>query len=208
MKLNLICKYRNASEKADKLYRKDIYVCGKDDIQANRKWTKLQGNKKTVLINILDFELFDTQEYISNTINVLENHREYEVMQNPKWYFVELPKFRRTKPDINDTLTQWLLFIDDHDRGMIEMAENKNKTLKEARVVMNYLTGDEEIKRLAEIRENWQIDRNFDMKHAKEEGEKRAKREMIKKMLKNGVDINVIAKCTDMTKEEIEKLKK
>jgi len=32
---------------------------------------------------------------------------------------------------------------------------------------MNYLTGDEEIRRLAELREKWAIDRYFDIKMQK-----------------------------------------
>jgi len=36
------------------------------------------------------------------------------------------------------------------------MAEEKNKTLEKARIEMNYLTGDEEVKRLAELREKWE----------------------------------------------------
>ena len=103
---------------------------------------------------------------------------------------------------INNPLHQWLLFIDDYDKGGIEMAEKKNKTLKEARTVMNYLTGDEEIKRLAELREKWAIERYFDRKSAKEEG----KKEIAKEMLKNGVSIEIIMKCTKLTKEEIEKI--
>jgi len=31
---------------------------------------------------------------------------------------------------MNAPLNQWLLFIDDYDRGKIKMAETKNKTLK------------------------------------------------------------------------------
>lgn len=154
---------------------------------------------QTILINILNFELFNTEEYISETVTVLDKHREYEVIKNPKWYFIELPKFRRIKPDINDTLNQWLLFIDDYDRGLIKMAEDKNETLKEARSVMTYLTGDEEVKRLAELREIWAIDRAFDRKEAK--------REVAEEMLKNNISIEIIANCTGLTKEEIEKLK-
>lgn len=155
--------------------------------------------KQTILINILDFEIFPTNEYISRTVNVLENCRNYEVIKNPQWYFIELSKFRKINPDMNDPLNQWLLFIDDYDRGKIKMAETKNKTLKQARETMNYLTGDEEIRRLAELREKWAMDRYFDIKNAKEEGRK----EIIKEMLKNGINIKTIAKCTDLTEEEI-----
>lgn len=158
--------------------------------------------KKTILINILDFELFPTEEYLSETTIVLNKHRDYEVIKNPKWYFIELPKFRKMEPDMNDKLIQWLLFIDDYDRRLIKMAENKNKTLKEARTVMNYLTGDEEIKRLTELREKWAMDRTLDIKSA----EKETSLKIATEMLKNGESVDKIMKYTKLTKEEIENL--
>lgn len=105
-----------------------------------------------------------------------------------------------------EKLLQWLAFIDDYDRGKIEMAENKNKTLKEARNVMNYLTGDEEIRRLVELRERWAFDRNMDMNYAEEDGKKKKAREIAKKLLKKGVSIEIIMESTGVTKEEIEEL--
>lgn len=86
------------------------------------------------------------------------------------------------------------------------MAENKNKTLKEARNVMNYLTGDEEIRRLVELRERWAFDRNMDMNYAEEDGKKKKAREIAKKLLKKGVSIEIIVESTGLTKEEIEEL--
>ena len=46
------------------------------------------------------------------------------------------------------------------------MAENKNETLKKARIEMNYLTGDAEVRRLAELREKWEMDRVSAINHA------------------------------------------
>ena len=43
------------------------------------------------------------------------------------------------------------------------MAEKKNKTLKKARIDMEHLTGDDEIKRLAELREKWEMDYNSEI---------------------------------------------
>ncbi len=110
------------------------------------------------------------QDYISETEIVLKKHKEYEIMKHPKWYFIELPKFRKKKPDVENRLEQWLLFIDDCNKEGIEMAESRNQTLKEARGVMNYLTGDAEVRRLAELRERWAYDRARDLKLADEKG--------------------------------------
>ena len=62
-----------------------------------------------------------------------------------------------------------------------KIVENKNKTLKQARQTMNYLTGDEEVRRLAELREKWAMERYFDLKNAKHEGKKEGSKEGIQK---------------------------
>ena len=38
-------------------------------------------------------------------------------------------KERRHRKDMNEKINQWLAFIDDDNKEMIDMAENKNKTL-------------------------------------------------------------------------------
>ena len=50
------------------------------------------------------------------------------------------------------------------------MAEERNKVIKEAKKEVEYLTGDEEVKRLAELREKWEMDRNSEIGQAKKEG--------------------------------------
>lgn len=51
------------------------------------------------------------------------------------------------------------------------MAENNNEVLKKARKELDYLTGDEAVRRLAELRDKWEMDDFFIKKRAKEEGE-------------------------------------
>ena len=82
------------------------------------------------------------------------------------------------------------------------MAEKKNKTLEKARKEMTYLTGDEEIRRLAELREKWEMDWNSSMDYSKKEG----KKEVAKKMKEKNIPIETIVEITELTKEEIEKL--
>ena len=66
---------------------------------------------------------------MSKTEIVLKEHKDYEVIKDLQWYFIELPKFRMSNPDMEDKLNQWLALIDNEDRGMIKMAEEKNKTI-------------------------------------------------------------------------------
>ena len=147
---------------------------------------------------------------------VLKEHREHELSDLVKYYYIELTKYRKAKADMNNKLDQWLALIDDTDWGKIEMAEEKNKTIKSALDDMEYLTGDAEIKRLAELRESSRIDKWFAMsygrKQGRKEGEKigenKAKIETAKKLLEMNIAMDIIIKATGLTQEELEKIKK
>lgn len=93
--------------------------------------------------------------------------------------------------------------IDDTDWGKIEMAEKKNEKIKSALDDMEYLTGDEELQRLAELRESSAIDRGLAMSYAR----KQEKIETAKKLLKKNVSIDIILEATGLTKEELERIK-
>ena len=86
------------------------------------------------------------------------------------------------------------------------MAENKNKVLKKARKELDYLTGDAAVRRLAELRDKWEMDDYFIKKYAKKEGEKRGKKEIAKNLLKMGMEIPKVIEATGLDKEEIEKI--
>ena len=85
------------------------------------------------------------------------------------------------------------------------MIENEN--VKKAEEELEYLTGDEEIKRLAFLREKAIMDERDAMYKAKKEGIKEGKIKIAVKMLKKGIDIESIVELTELEKEEIEKLK-
>ncbi len=94
------------------------------------------------------------------------------------------------------------------------MAENNNEVLKKARKELDYLTGDEAVRRLAELRDKWEMDDFFIKKRAKEEGEregqkmgeKKKQKEIAENLLKMGMDISKVIEATGLKKEEIEKL--
>ena len=88
------------------------------------------------------------------------------------------------------------------------MAEEKNKTIKSALDDMEYLTGDAEIKGLAELRENSRIDKWFAMNYGRKQGENKAKIETAKKLLEMNIAMDIIIKATGLTQEKLEKIKK
>ena len=119
---------------------------------------------------------------------------------------------------MNEKINQWLAFLDDKNKEAIKMAEKKNATLKKARIEMNYLTGNAEVRRLAELREKWEMDYISGMDYAEKEGIKKGikkgvkegvkegKNEIAKEMIKRGMETKVIIELTGLTEEELRKL--
>ena len=79
---------------------------------------------------------------------------------------------------------------------------------------IEYLTGDEEERRIAELREkairdektNLRGAREEGMKEGRAEGEKNKQLEIAKKMKKMNMSIETIAQITGLTKQEIEEI--
>ena len=167
------------------------------------------------MINILDYELLKYKEYITETAIVIKEHREYEILKNMKWYFIELPKFRKMKPDMENKLNQWLAIIDGEDRRLIEMAVVRNKTIKEAKNEVEYLTGDEEVKRINELKDKWERDRVSEMNYLKsiaqkeglKEGRKEKSIDIAKNMLNKDFPIKEVVSLTGLSEEEVKTLK-
>ena len=103
------------------------------------------------------------------------------------------------------------------------MAVKENEKIAKASQEWEYLRGDEAVKRMAFLREKWERDWNSGMHSAKEEGiekgkkegEKRGKEigekskteEIAMKMLRKGIEEATIEEVTNLTLEEIEKIK-
>ncbi len=126
---------------------------------ASKKITEQLGNgtnyeslKPVIIIAILDYTFINLPDYFTETVRVSTTHKDYEINNNVKYYYIELNKFRSNNPDMNKPLNQWLAFLDMERGDLLDMAKKNNKKIKKA--VENYevLTGDEEVKRLAEIK--------------------------------------------------------
>ena len=81
-----------------------------------------------------------------------------------------------------------------------------NKYVKKAEKELEYLSGDEETRRLAELREKAIRDELAAIAQARDEGISYEKIKFAKKMLEKKMDIALIMEMTGLTKEEIKKL--
>ena len=104
-----------------------------------------QNIKDIAVIWILDYELeTENKEYFTRTKTVEDKYCKYEIIRGVKYYFIELPKFRRMVTNkLKTNLENWLAFIDYKRKDLMEMAMNQNEKIRRANEEYEYLTGDE-----------------------------------------------------------------
>ena len=165
-----------------------------------------------IVVCILNFDLFPFNEYITETVTVNKKHPDYEVIKHQKFYFIELTKFRNNKYELKDKTEQWLTFIDGINKKGVELAMSKNNVIKKAKEELDYLTGDEKLQRLAELREKALKDRNslynYGHRTGVDEGRLKERIDIAKSLINQNVDIETIMIATNLTREEIENLVK
>ena len=171
--------------------------------------------KKTITINILDFNYVDLDQY--HTIFHLREdmNPEYKLTDVLEIHFIELAKFRKIQADINNPLERWLLFLEPSSEEVLEMIKDHDPSIAKAEKILDWLGTDEETIRLYELREKAIHDevtrllgaREEGKQEGKQEGIKETQREVIKNMLNMGIDIDIICGVTKLNRDEIEKVK-
>lgn len=199
------------------------------------KSDKYEQIKPVILINILDYNFIDLPDYHTETVTVAKEHRDYELVKDLKYHFIELPKFRKSKPELANALECWLAFIDYSDGGLIDMAQEKENIIKEAKEDLDEILSSQAIKEIIDyeesalkekatiqayerkygreegraegLAEGREEGRKEGRKEGRAEGKREVKLEIAKEMLKHNMDINTVIQFTKLPMEEIEQIK-
>ena len=166
-------------------------------------------NKKTIVINIMLFNVFKEGPY-HERCKIRRDYNLEILTDELEMHFIQLPKCK--KEDVKTKLDQWMQFIGNLSKEGVEKAMKENKEIKKAQEELEYLTGDEAERRLAFLREKKIRDDisniNGARREGKAEGETKSKIEIATKMLQKNMSMDEIIEITGLPKEEIEKLKK
>jgi predicted transposase/invertase (TIGR01784 family) len=160
--------------------------------------------KPVILINILNFNFLDVPEYHTQTVTVANEHRDYEVIKDITYHFIELPKFRQQRPELNNELDCWLALIDCEDRELIAMAEEKSPIIKEAKKEYEEILSEKVLKEIREFNETASYEKARYGRWVKEENSKAIAIELLKK----GMDTDFIHQTTKLSIDEIKELQK
>ena len=190
-------------------------------IKAGKDYSKLE---KTIAILITDYELESLKQipkYQTKWQIREEEYRQVILTDVMELYIIELPKFIKYKENKKKQVDLWLKFIENP-----EVIDMSNKEIVMAKKVLDEISQDEHERYLAEIREKYILDQNateaagYDkglkeghkkgieegIKEGHEKGVEEGKKEIAKKMLEEKLDIELIEKITNISKEELKKM--
>lgn len=194
--------------------------------------------KKTISIMIVDYELEELKEIkdIGTKWQIRDGDEGRKILtEELEIYIIEIPKAKRIiGNEKKNRIAQWMLFLDNPNSKEVFEIMKENQYIKEAMEELEEISYDEELRRVAELKEKAILDeRNLingaleegyqegvekgikegmkkgmkeGMKKGTEEGDKQARLKIAKKMLDNGISIKEIIEITELSKEEIDQI--
>lgn len=162
---------------------------------------------------ILDYDLFEEGAPF-HEITRLRRDYNYKILTDKlELHYIQLPKFKRKCKHISNTLEQWLTFIINDD--LEEIKNMDNEYIQDAESKLESLNDDEKAREIAEILIDAERNERSALEYARQEGRdegiaegiSQKNLEIIKKMLEENLDIELISKITGTNKEEILKIK-
>ena len=212
----------------DKTVNIEVQLINQQNMQARLLyyWSRIYGAqikegqdykmlKKTIAILIVNYEMPELQEFKdSHTKWELLEKRKPNVLvfKNIEIHILEIPKLIKYNKETEERLGNWIEFLIKPESERVKMGAKKDKNLKEAVEKLEVISGDEKMRRIAELRLKYILDRNTDIKTGIEQGIKQERMhseqkilEIVKKLLKLKMPIEQISQITGLSKDEIEK---
>lgn len=195
-------------------YLSKAYV---SDIKVSEDYDNL---KRTVLIIIMkeDFPgISDISDYHTIWNFREQKHKDKILHDSLQVHIIELNKYIIQK-HITKIVEPWLEFlINPYGKEVTHLAKT-SEDLRKAVEQLRLLEADEDVRRLADAEDFARLDRNSELKEEREigrfeghtkgllDGEKKAKLEMAKKLLKINTPIETVLEVTGLERYEIEKI--
>lgn len=162
--------------------------------------------KKCVTINILNYSFIANDRY-HNVFHLKEDHTGIELSDDIEVHFMELTKLDDQTLPMEGGLINWLLFLKGADKSKWEVLKMNEPTLKKAMDTLEFLSQDQEARRLYEERQKYLHDEASMIEWATEKGRIEEKKMIARNMLSMGLDISIITKASGLSEAEVESLK-
>lgn len=195
--------------------RRSLYYWSRlyNELKSGEEYTEL---KRTVAINILDFNLFDKKKYPSyhSCFGVYDIKTGNQLTSDCELHFLELPKWNLKTVKETNRLERWLSYFSKKTAVKeLEEIAMLEPAIKKAFDAEKIFTQDEINRRRYELREKSQRDRIAQINYAVnqaviEEREKYAQEEenRVVKWIKKGKSFDDIMDFTSLTPERVQQL--
>jgi len=180
--------------------------------------------KKTIGINIIEFDLFKDTKDIHSEFRALEVTRHTELTDKMSLHYFELKKLPKiTNSDAKNALKLWLsLFKAKTDEEMEKIANIGGRIMKQAVTAYKNVVVSDTFQEAERVRQKARLNEAYALRNAmnkgiakgktqgkaegKAEGITQGVRQTAKNMKNMGIDTKTIAKATKMTVDDILKL--
>lgn len=139
-----------------------------------------------------------------------EDHTHIPLIDDIGVHFMELPKLSNHLIPVEGGLVNWMLFLKGADRSNWEALTMNEPMLKKAMDMLEFLSQDNEARRLYDARQKYLHDEASMIEGARSEGEGigryNEKLKLAKNLLNKGMDVAFVIEVTGLSKEEIEKI--
>ena len=190
-----------------------LYYWSKQYIKSIKKGNKYEELKRTIIILITNFEVrgLETLDFHSKWKIIEEKERKLILTQYLEIHIIEIPKkYKKIENDKENKLKEWLSFLENPESEEVLYYMKNNENMKSAKEKLNTLSEDERVRRLAELREKAIMDEKeakyTGYTEGRVEGREITKKEIAKKMKEEKIDMEIIVKVTELTREDIDKL--
>lgn len=163
--------------------------------------------KKCITINIVDFNCIEINK-LHTSFHITEDETNKKLTDVLEIHYLELPKlFDNNIPkDESEPLVQWMMFLQSRNKEAFEMLAEKTKN-KKAYNILEVISKDDNARAAYEAREAELHDQMTRLKSAREEGIKEATIKNAKNFLVMGLDVEMVAKGTGLSVDEVLKIK-
>ena len=170
-----------------------------EELLAGDEYTEL---KQTICINIINFNLFECEDYHSN-FKILESERKELLTDKFAIHFFELKKVGKYRK--NKRMEDWLNLINAETEGDL-MAIQQSTTIPEVQdtiVMLRHLSADQQVRQEAYYRERLLHDEASALGSARREGEEKKEAEIIIRMYKKGKSPEQISDDLEISIERV-----
>ena len=161
--------------------------------------------RKVIFLGVLGFEFGDNKDTIS-THHILDVETQKHLIQDFKFVFVQLPKFKKKEEELDNMKDKWIFFLKHakklksipkqlQDPDIIEAFEIAKRCNWSRDELLAY-----EYRRMAE----WDAEARVDFAHKK--GKAETQIEIAQNFIAKGFDLSIIADATNLSLEKVEEL--